>query len=243
MSLISKDKLFSVERIKAIWRISTGYYVNTSSIQNKYIDPSIFLPFSSSTEKVHLDDWDSDFLQENLIPVNETNSYKYFASNIKFLSSKPRVSDNIQILLDNEYTYEVYVNDKFITLIEKMASNNRGGGQFEYNFIALEDRILVKSIELRAIAVNYSNELSMNTIFGLKVNGIEDINEWKMPTGNYENHRYSWLDQINSKNANQLQVAWTFSTGTLYGTQGSPLVINDIMYVHTPFPNTVYALI
>ena len=39
-----------------------------------------------------------------------------------------------------------------------------------------------------------------------------------------------------------LQVAWTFSTGVLRGHEGSPLVIGDMMYVHTPFPNTIYAL-
>jgi PQQ-dependent dehydrogenase (methanol/ethanol family) len=39
-----------------------------------------------------------------------------------------------------------------------------------------------------------------------------------------------------------LQVAWTFSTGVLRGHEGSPLVIGDTMYVHTPFPKIVYAL-
>ena len=39
-----------------------------------------------------------------------------------------------------------------------------------------------------------------------------------------------------------LQVAWTFSTGVLRGHEGSPLVIGNMMYVHTPFPNIVYAL-
>ena len=50
------------------------------------------------------------------------------------------------------------------------------------------------------------------------------------------------LDQINKDNVDDLQVAWTFSTGVLRGHEGSPLVIGDMMYVHTPFPNTVYAL-
>ena len=39
-----------------------------------------------------------------------------------------------------------------------------------------------------------------------------------------------------------LQVEWTFSTGVLRGHEGGPLVIGDVMYVHTPFPNIVYAL-
>jgi PQQ-dependent dehydrogenase (methanol/ethanol family) len=66
--------------------------------------------------------------------------------------------------------------------------------------------------------------------------------DWVMPTGDYANTRYSELKQINSSNVGKLQVAWTFSTGVLRGHEGAPLVIGDVMYVHGPFPNPVYAL-
>lgn len=66
--------------------------------------------------------------------------------------------------------------------------------------------------------------------------------QWTMQTGDYKNQRYSALDQINASNVGDLQVKWTFSTGVLRGHEGSPLVIGDVMYVHTPFPNIVYAL-
>lgn len=65
---------------------------------------------------------------------------------------------------------------------------------------------------------------------------------WVMPTGDYSNHRYSELNQINKDNVANLQVAWTFSTGVLRGHEGGPLIIDGVMYVHTPFPNNVYAL-
>ncbi|NDW06899.1 methanol/ethanol family PQQ-dependent dehydrogenase [Jiella pacifica] len=65
---------------------------------------------------------------------------------------------------------------------------------------------------------------------------------WVMPTGNYANHRYSELDKINKDNVGKLVPAWSFSTGVLRGHEGNPLVIGDTMYVHTPFPNIVYAL-
>jgi lanthanide-dependent methanol dehydrogenase len=71
---------------------------------------------------------------------------------------------------------------------------------------------------------------------------IDDPNNWAIQTGDYANHRYSSLDQINKDNVKDLQVAWTFSTGVLRGHEGSPLVVGDIMYVHSPFPNIVYAL-
>ena len=38
------------------------------------------------------------------------------------------------------------------------------------------------------------------------------------------------------------EVAWTFSTGVLRGHEGGPLVVGDVMYIHTPFPNRVFAL-
>ncbi|WP_422038648.1 lanthanide-dependent methanol dehydrogenase XoxF5 [Roseibium sp.] len=71
---------------------------------------------------------------------------------------------------------------------------------------------------------------------------MDDPNQWVIQTGDYKNQRFSKLDQINKDNVKDLQVAWTFSTGVLRGHEGSPLVIDNVMYVHTPFPNTVYAL-
>jgi len=71
---------------------------------------------------------------------------------------------------------------------------------------------------------------------------MSDPNQWAIQTGDYSNQRYSKLDQINRDNVKDLKVAWTFSTGVLRGHEGSPLVIGDVMYVHTPFPNIVYAL-
>ncbi len=66
--------------------------------------------------------------------------------------------------------------------------------------------------------------------------------DWVMPTGDYANTRYSKLNQINAQNVGKLQVAWTFSTGVLRGHEGGPLIIGNMMYVHTPFPNKVYAI-
>lgn len=71
---------------------------------------------------------------------------------------------------------------------------------------------------------------------------IADDNNWCMQQGNYDATRYSKLDQITTKNVGSLKVAWTFSTGVLRGHEGSPLVIGNMMYLHTPFPNIVYAL-
>lgn len=66
--------------------------------------------------------------------------------------------------------------------------------------------------------------------------------EWTLATGNWANTRYSPLAKINRDNVAQLQVAWTFSDGALYGHEGSPLVTGNTMYTVSPFPNRAYAL-
>jgi PQQ-dependent dehydrogenase (methanol/ethanol family) len=66
--------------------------------------------------------------------------------------------------------------------------------------------------------------------------------DWVMPRGDYNSQAFSKLKQITPENVKTLAPAWTFSTGVLRGHEGAPLVIGDVMYLHTPFPNIVYAL-
>ncbi|OZA09205.1 MAG: PQQ-dependent dehydrogenase, methanol/ethanol family, partial [Methylotenera sp. 17-45-7] len=71
---------------------------------------------------------------------------------------------------------------------------------------------------------------------------MQDDNQWAHPRKDYSNTGYSKLSQINKGNVKNLKLAWTFATGVNRGHEGAPLVINDIMYVHTAFPNNIYAL-
>ncbi|MDE8343387.1 MAG: methanol/ethanol family PQQ-dependent dehydrogenase [Acidocella sp.] len=71
---------------------------------------------------------------------------------------------------------------------------------------------------------------------------IKDPAQWVVPGGNFGNQRYSTLTQINTRTAKNLRPVWTFSTGVLRGHEGGPLVIGDMMYFSTPFPNKVFAL-
>lgn len=71
---------------------------------------------------------------------------------------------------------------------------------------------------------------------------IADSKNWAMQAGDMFNQRYSKLKQINTGNVSKMQVAWTFSTGVLRGHEGSPLVIDGTMYLHSPFPNKVFAV-
>jgi hypothetical protein len=64
---------------------------------------------------------------------------------------------------------------------------------------------------------------------------------WLMYDRTYNAHRYSGLKQINKANVAGLQPVWTFQTGVLDGFECTPLVIDGIMYVTTPW-NHAYAI-
>jgi lanthanide-dependent methanol dehydrogenase len=89
-----------------------------------------------------------------------------------------------------------------------------------------------------AVALPLSAALANDELMKLE----KDPNQWVMPTGDYANQRYSQLNQINAQNVQNLRPVWSFSTGVLRGHEGAPLVVGDVMYVHTPFPNNVFAL-
>jgi PQQ-dependent dehydrogenase (methanol/ethanol family) len=69
-----------------------------------------------------------------------------------------------------------------------------------------------------------------------------DDGQWIMPARNYASTRYSALGQITAQNVAQLKLAWTFSTGVTRGHEAAPLVVDNTMYIVTPFPNYLYAL-
>jgi alcohol dehydrogenase (cytochrome c) len=67
-------------------------------------------------------------------------------------------------------------------------------------------------------------------------------NDWPTYHGTYKSYHYSGLDQINAGNVKTLKLAWTFSTGLVRGHEAAPLIVNNTMYIVTPFPNYLYAL-
>jgi alcohol dehydrogenase (cytochrome c) len=77
---------------------------------------------------------------------------------------------------------------------------------------------------------------------GAATTATAEDQQWTMPGKNASLTRFSNVSEINTENVKSLKVAWTFSTGVLRGHEGGPLVVGSTMYVHTPFPNIVYAL-
>jgi PQQ-dependent dehydrogenase (methanol/ethanol family) len=68
-----------------------------------------------------------------------------------------------------------------------------------------------------------------------------DDGQWRLPGRDAAGTRYSGLAAITPANAARLRAVWSFSTGVLGGHEGQPLVVNNTMYVVTPFPNVLYA--
>ena len=71
---------------------------------------------------------------------------------------------------------------------------------------------------------------------------VQDPNQWATQTGAYNSQHNSTLTQINKNNVKNVKAAWSFSTGVLNGHEGAPLVIGDMMYIHSAFPNNTYAV-
>jgi lanthanide-dependent methanol dehydrogenase len=71
---------------------------------------------------------------------------------------------------------------------------------------------------------------------------VADDGQWTMAAKNFASTRFSRLDQINTGNAAGLKLAWTFATDYLRGHEAAPIVVNNTMYIVTPYPNVLYAL-
>jgi PQQ-dependent dehydrogenase (methanol/ethanol family) len=66
--------------------------------------------------------------------------------------------------------------------------------------------------------------------------------EWRMPAGDYANTRFSPLDQLKANNVSNLRVVTTVSTGVAHGHEGQPLVVGNVLYAVTPYPNNLIAI-
>jgi quinoprotein glucose dehydrogenase len=61
--------------------------------------------------------------------------------------------------------------------------------------------------------------------------GKPKFNSWQAYLGGADSSQYSSLDQINTKNVSQLQVAWTYPTGDTRTYRFNPVVVDGVMYV------------
>ena len=92
-----------------------------------------------------------------------------------------------------------------------------------------------------ALALTLSTGFSANAAGQRVLTMPKEDGQWTLPGKDLASTRFSGLSQITSGNAKRLRPVWSFSTGVLGGHEGQPLVVNNTMYVVTPYPNVVYA--
>ncbi len=63
--------------------------------------------------------------------------------------------------------------------------------------------------------------------------------DWLSYGNDLFNQRFSELDQINTSNIGQLDLAWQIQTGTKSSFQATPLVKNGVMYISLPFNDVI----
>lgn len=73
------------------------------------------------------------------------------------------------------------------------------------------------------------------------INAQEAPGDWMSYGLNYQEDRFSPLNQINKDNINQLSLAWSTDLGTNRGIEATPLVVDGIMFLSGPW-SVVYAI-
>ena len=61
-------------------------------------------------------------------------------------------------------------------------------------------------------------------------NAAQEPQNWLTYSGEYNGHRFSHLNQINTNNVNNLVPRWVYQTGTLGKLETTPLVVDGILY-------------
>ncbi|HYZ87487.1 MAG TPA: PQQ-binding-like beta-propeller repeat protein, partial [Bryobacteraceae bacterium] len=79
-------------------------------------------------------------------------------------------------------------------------------------------------------------------VSGVRVVSALPDREWTTPAGDLAGTRFSTLSQITTSNVGNLKLVATLSTGIPHGHEGGPLVVNNTMFMITPFPNYLLAI-
>ena len=72
------------------------------------------------------------------------------------------------------------------------------------------------------------------TCFAASSFGQQQDRDWPIYGGTPDNNHYSPLSEINRKNVNQLEVAWSFDSEESGGLQTSPIEVGGVLYGITP---------
>ena len=77
---------------------------------------------------------------------------------------------------------------------------------------------------LAVTVISVPTQLVAQVPYGRLVNARSEPGSWLTYSGDYQGHAYSALDQINTKNIQDLRVAWMYQTGLAHHFETMPLV-------------------
>jgi alcohol dehydrogenase (cytochrome c) len=66
--------------------------------------------------------------------------------------------------------------------------------------------------------------------------------DWRGAGRDHSLTRFSPLTELTPGTVAGLKAQWSFSTGVVRAHEGNPLVVGPVLFVHSPFPNVVFAL-
>ena len=147
ITLISSGNLTDINRLRAIWRVNTGFHRNIDF--SDYTDKNIWIPISLKEEIHYIDSWNNSI--RNII----------FNGIITFQSKKPTLATSILAFVNPGNEYIVYINDRYVDSISV-------GQETEASIINLIEPTLVHSIRFEATEADYL-QMPFNRIIDLIV--------------------------------------------------------------------------
>lgn len=93
--------------------------------------------------------------------------------------------------------------------------------------------LLLGACVLLAAATSHDVQRAANVDDARLSAAVADGDNWMSYGRDWDEQRFSPLDQINDRNINQLQLAWAVELDTARGQEATPLVVDGIMYTST----------
>ena len=108
VTLAAKGKLLTLNRMKAIWRLNSGYHSNLDF--SPYEDIDHWVPKSTTFETLELQNWDQDITPDKL-PPRFHEQVKLFHGNLIVKSKKSKTAEALWLFIDHSYEYDIFIND------------------------------------------------------------------------------------------------------------------------------------
>ena len=164
--LVTRSNLFSLDRIKAIWRLNTGYYDHLNLDDFQKTDP--WKPRTTKIEKVTLSNWSSPIPPDKL-PRRFQTDIRRFNGNLLVESKEPKEASGIWLYLDHSFNYDIYVN-------EELAFNDINHEQRSCKgvILRLPQTVNIRSIKLIATGLKDLHNSDSNLIRFIRLLPQED---------------------------------------------------------------------